>query len=640
MAEQRPKLMSVILIMFLIHIVILLVFRGEASSGSPLELGIRSPQIIIVDASGGGDYTHIQWAIDNASHGYTVYVEAGTYYENVIIDKTISMVGAGRENTTIDGGLSGDVVQIMADRVNIMGFKIIHSGSLSYPYDDFGIKVNNSDHCRIENNICSDNHGGIYLENSHKNTITDNICYSNIQMGIELNYSTNNNISNNICSDNLWGIYHLGGSGNTIINNTCNSNQNEGISSRSSGNTVTNNTCNDNGDGIALWFGISNSINNNTCKRNKWYGIVARHISTNTITNNICSNNEGGIFLFYSINNIIDKNTCSSNEYGILIDTCGTNKVTYNICNSNEGGMSIYNAENNIITNNIYSNNVEGIVLTNSRENTIMNSICSNNKNGIILKTGSDSNIISNNHIVDNSGYGVEVESRKPKCNENLIFLNNYIGNNRGKNQAIDNGVNNAWNTSCTGNYWSDWTSPDSDNDGIVDQPYRINGTANTEDNFPLEEPFCIFVPVNEEGDVIIDTHKLIMFDCSSYGDYASIVNCSWTFYYNGTLITLYGPNPSFRFDNAGNYTITFMVTDEEGNVDEGVLNITVKPMEETNGREKDEKDSGVYVRKGTIIVVFLAPVIVIFVYVHRKKKGREVDESYLDETGEREGNG
>jgi prefoldin subunit 5 len=74
----------------------------------------------------------------------------------------------------------------------------------------------------------------------------------------------------------------------------------------------------------------------------------------------------------------------------------------------------------------------------------------------------------------------------------------NQLANNNGASsvysashiQAYDDGTNN-WNSSSYGNYWSDWTSPDTNGDGIVDSPYAIVGGSNV-DAYPL-----IIVDVN-----------------------------------------------------------------------------------------------------------------------------------------------
>lgn len=49
-------------------------------------------------------------------------------YQNVEADKSIALIGGGRETTVIDGGGSGDVIHVTADRVNISGFTVRYSG--------------------------------------------------------------------------------------------------------------------------------------------------------------------------------------------------------------------------------------------------------------------------------------------------------------------------------------------------------------------------------------------------------------------------------------------------------------------------------------------------------------------------------
>lgn len=63
----------------------------------------------------------IQSAIGKASSGDTVNVAAGTYYEHVTIGKSLTLQGADRETTVIDGGGSGDVIYVSADYVTISG---------------------------------------------------------------------------------------------------------------------------------------------------------------------------------------------------------------------------------------------------------------------------------------------------------------------------------------------------------------------------------------------------------------------------------------------------------------------------------------------------------------------------------------
>jgi len=58
---------------------------------------------IIVDQSGTGDYTTIQAAVTAADPNDVITVSAGTYTENVIIDKSLTMQGAGFDQTFVEG---------------------------------------------------------------------------------------------------------------------------------------------------------------------------------------------------------------------------------------------------------------------------------------------------------------------------------------------------------------------------------------------------------------------------------------------------------------------------------------------------------------------------------------------------------
>lgn len=51
--------------------------------------------------------------------------------------------------------------------------------------------------------------------------------------------------------------------------------------------------------------------------------------------------------------------------------------------------------------------------------------------------------------------------------------------------QATDDGANNF----IDANYWDDWTSPDANNDSIVDVPYSIEGYAENSDLHPMAAP-------------------------------------------------------------------------------------------------------------------------------------------------------
>ena len=65
-----------------------------------------------------------QYGIDAVDDGVTVNVYNGTYYENVVVDKTINLTGEDKIITIIDGGGVGDVDYISANWLNISGFTL------------------------------------------------------------------------------------------------------------------------------------------------------------------------------------------------------------------------------------------------------------------------------------------------------------------------------------------------------------------------------------------------------------------------------------------------------------------------------------------------------------------------------------
>jgi nitrous oxidase accessory protein NosD len=111
----------------------------------------------------------------------------------------------------------------------------------------------------------------------------------------------------------------------------------------------------------------------------------------------------------------------------------------------------------------------------------------------------SGSNVIIRNQLRNNLLPGVEIywAYRSSLSSSNIISNNTFVGNNGAGStynqshiQAYDDGINNSWNsTDGYGNYWSDWTTPDANHDGIVDQPYTISGSAGAKDYHPLTTP-------------------------------------------------------------------------------------------------------------------------------------------------------
>ncbi|MFQ6062778.1 MAG: nitrous oxide reductase family maturation protein NosD [Methanosarcinales archaeon] len=249
-----------------------------------MSMGSATAKVINVDCTGGGDYTSIQSAINSASNGDTIQVAPCIYRENVVVDKSVSLIGADRDTTIIEGGGSGDVVYVKANKVNISGVMIKNSSILG-------------------------KYAGIRIL-SDKVTIDNCIILSNMRGIISL--YANPTISNCIISNNIDGIYSTHSSP-IIKNNTLVSNRDEGILCEYSYPTIINNTISNNLNGIYCVYSYPKIINNIISKNNR-DGIYLYNSSYISVKGNtISSNTRNGIYLQYSNNNLIYHNNIINN---------------------------------------------------------------------------------------------------------------------------------------------------------------------------------------------------------------------------------------------------------------------------------------------------------------------------------------
>jgi len=209
-----------------------------------------------VDDDGPADFDSIQEAINNASSGDTVFVHIGTYYEHVVINKTITLVGEDSNFTIIDGYETDNVICIRANNVTVKSFTVRKSGM--YPYS--GILVDHSTGNVITNNKVIYNYEGISLLYSSSNVVCGNTISSNYD-GINLYSSSNNVVSGNtIFSSNYDGIDLYSSSNNVVSGNVILHNNYAGMSLLySSSNVVCGNTISSNYDGINLALLSSNN---------------------------------------------------------------------------------------------------------------------------------------------------------------------------------------------------------------------------------------------------------------------------------------------------------------------------------------------------------------------------------------------
>ena len=136
------------------------------------------------------DFITIQAAVNAAAAGDTILVQSGTYYENVNVNKALTLRGvdSGSGLPVVDAGRSGDAIILRANNCTLQDFVAMNSSGQS------GIRVLSS-YNTISGNTAVGNYYGIAIRSSSiGNTISDNIATGNSN-GIYLYFSSIGNSS-------------------------------------------------------------------------------------------------------------------------------------------------------------------------------------------------------------------------------------------------------------------------------------------------------------------------------------------------------------------------------------------------------------------------------------------------------------
>jgi len=393
-------------------------------------IGTVSAETYIVDDDVGSWASHqdIQSAIDGASDGDTIEVNNGTYNENVIVNKSVTIIGNGSMDTIVDGGGSGDVFNVTAANVTIMGLNITN-GDTGINFTGEGEWDSNG---RVESCVITDNlNVGLYIE------------------GLSAFVAYDNHISFN--GDGVWinGSTHVEIINNWIYNNTRFGGQwNDGIrlSQDSNNNTVEGN--------VIFWqeYGIDFYVGtfwDNTIRNNLFYGQGSDGIYAEKLMG------------LRGIGTSIYMNELYGNGRGMYLD---------------------YSEGTEIYQNDVHDNTGQGIETYSCTQLSMFNnSLYENGGPGIQLNIDADSNI-TYNEIFNNTGYGVMLNMM---CTGVTVHHNNFYNNGGTSSQGYDDN-NNTWDNGTEGNFWNDYNGTDGNSDGIGDTNYAIDGASGANDTKPL----------------------------------------------------------------------------------------------------------------------------------------------------------
>ncbi len=296
----------------------------------------------VLTVGSGARFETIRAAIEGARPGDTIEVLAGTYPGDLILDKSLELVGTG--NPLIRGSGRGSTIVIQAANCTIRGFTIEHSGG-DLQQEDSGILLKSNGN-RLENNDLRDVLYGIYLYRARANIIR----YNTIRGRRELE------IGERGAGLHLWD---------------------------SPGNTIENNTISETRDGLYIQSSPDNIIRHNRVSTLR-YGVHYMFSEANFFEDNVFEDNVAGAAIMYSNHITFRRNAFVRNRgfssFGILFQEC-------NHCL----------AEDNFIID-----NATGIFMEALRYSTFRGNVIAENDVALQMFSSADENLFCQNNFVEN----------------------------------------------------------------------------------------------------------------------------------------------------------------------------------------------------------------------------------------------
>lgn len=192
---------------------------ASAAAIAFIPLTASAATLCVAPGGSGGCAATISAAVAAANPGDTIYVHHGTYAEEVVVDKPLSLIGEQRENTIIDatGSPNGIIVDGFGHpglaHVTVSGFTVRNAQTE-------GILVSNSSWVSLTSNRVADNDQALVDEVCGVFTPPDNPAGEggDCGEGVHITGVDHSTVSNNIIEGNSGGILISDDSGPTHDN--------------------------------------------------------------------------------------------------------------------------------------------------------------------------------------------------------------------------------------------------------------------------------------------------------------------------------------------------------------------------------------------------------------------------------------
>jgi len=209
-------------------------------------------------------FSYLQDAVNHSQAGDVLILENGTYYEDVTVDRPLTIRGRSNTKTTMGGYGHGSAFSVVSDGVVIEDLHFSYHG---FGMSLAGIFVQGSDPL-IRNCTFGAVNYGIYMD-AAEGVVVQNSTFTGAGTGIMMDFDSTGNIVENTTMTGMTqkAVYIIGSSDNTITGNTITGNNDGVVISQSTGNDVIGNTLTGNtGYGMYVSGGSDNVATDN------WWG--------------------------------------------------------------------------------------------------------------------------------------------------------------------------------------------------------------------------------------------------------------------------------------------------------------------------------------------------------------------------------
>lgn len=382
------------------------------------------------------DFPSIQAAINNVNDGDTIFVFNGTYYENLVVNKSITLAGQDEETTIIDGGGLGTVIHVTSNNVSIVNFTLQNSGFSSLLS---GISVS-SNHVFVNESILKSNYVGLHLEKTRGCIV--NKCYVlNNHLGMYVETCENSSLEkSNIIANIEAGIYLKDSSGIEIRNNNISGNGLYGVRIQNSQNNVmSDNLVSVHENGVTLDVAGNNTLTKNMIESNR-YNFGVHGTKLYDFLQNIDLSNKVNDKTIYYIANKKDVviNSSSNAGYVALVNSSDIHVKGLDLESNREGLLLTYSHKCKMEECNV-TGNLHGVFFYHSQNSKLESCAIVGNHDGISL-ISSPGSLISDSLVVNNEDFGIEVEN-----SHNTALLNNNVTANGGDGFSVYGSLNNTF---------------------------------------------------------------------------------------------------------------------------------------------------------------------------------------------------